>query len=102
VGSAVHAEKLRKLSPKLAVRTRFVGLDDTSRADARLAAWNCMNTKGVERTRAWDVKYATKGVPESTTGSLPTTKDRRRKRAYSDEKSLRPLVDARMATVKAR
>jgi hypothetical protein len=56
VGSAVHAEKLRKLSPKLAVKTRFVGLDDTSSADARLAVVNCMNTNGWGGTRAWAVK----------------------------------------------
>lgn len=62
---------------KLEVRTRLVGLEETSNAEARLALWNCAKRKAVGGTiRACDVKYATNGVPLSTMGSLPTANAR--------------------------
>ena len=59
VGKASQAEYWRKLRPNPEDRTRLVGLLETSKADTRLAVWNC-------------VKWARKGVPERIRGSLPT------------------------------
>lgn len=73
VGKASQAEYWRKLRPNPEDRTRLVGLLETSKADTRLAVWNCVNRYAV----GFDIparreKWARKGVPERIRGSLPT------------------------------
>jgi hypothetical protein len=103
VGNAVQAENCRKEIPNADVRTRFVGLEETSKADTRLAVWNCVNKYAVE-SGIWAnrEKWAKKGVPDRIKGSFPTIRPKREKNEKKDMYSLRPEEADFLATIKAR
>ena len=83
-GTMIFAVYLMNVIPNAPARTRLVGFEDTSIADAMFATENCVNIHALGCLILLDtrVMYDRKAVPDRITGSLPMKAVRRKKKVY--------------------
>jgi hypothetical protein len=83
-GTMIFAVYLMNVISNAPARTRLVGLEDTSIADAIFAQENCVKIQALGCLMLLDTRviYDRKAVPDRITGSFPMKAVRRKKKAY--------------------